>query len=361
MTANGTLSAAGDLVVRHRLFDAENQAIDAGYAKTLDYLNETDAAWGSLEVQFTERGYRTDSPIAYRVDAEVAHDLGKAGFNVMTVATNHTGDFGEEGFLDTLAAMSEAGVLAVGGGINLDAACRPLIHTVGDLTVGTLAVSCLLPPDTAATEERPGIAPIKIHQLADLNPLLMLIEPGSPIQVRSEADSVDTERLCAAIRELRPKVDFVLVSVHWGYGRGDKLASYQRPLAEAIVSAGADLIIGNHTHSPGPIEFINGVPVVYSLGNHIAQQDWETATPAQQSIFADIDEWSAVAQFSLEPHKVTSIELAMTQCPRATGLPALVDDDSATPALDRLERLFAPYGTEFERKDFRAVIRMPHA
>ena len=361
MTLTGTLSAAGDLVVRERIFGEDGAPLDSGYGRTLDYLRRAHTVWGSLEVQFTERGYRTDSPIAYRVDAQVAQDLGRAGFTLMTVATNHTGDFGEEGFLDTLSAMREAGVQSVGGGANLTDATAPLFHHIGDLRVATLAVSCLLPPDTAATDERPGIAPIRIHQSTDFDPLLMLIEPGSPLPVRSVADQRDVARLCDAIAAARTEADFVLVSIHWGYGKGDRLASYQHPLAEAVVAAGADLVLGNHTHSPGPIEFIDGVPIIYSLGNHIAQQDWASATPKQQAIFADIDEWSAVATFSLAPHRVTRIELAITQCPRSTGLPEIIDDERAAPALDRLERLYAPYGTSFDRVAARAVIHMPEA
>ncbi|MDV8009499.1 CapA family protein [Rhodococcus sp. IEGM 1318] len=359
MNQTGTLSAAGDLVVRERLVEANENVADAGYAATMKYLNEADVTFGSCEVQFTDRGYRTDSPIAYQVDPEVAHDLGRIGFDVLTVATNHTCDFGEVAFVDTLTNLRKSGITPVGGGNNLDEAMQPVITRVGDLAVGILAVSCLVPPDYSATSTRPGIAPIRIDQSIDFDPLLMIIEPGAPLSMRSSAREQDVDRLRSAIVDLRSHVDFVLVSVHFGYGRGDVLAEYQRPLAHAIVEAGADLVLGNHTHSPGPIEIHNGVPIVYSLGNHIAQQDWQGANASQQAIFSAIDEWSVVARFSLEPHHVRGIELAATYCDRSTGLPALVTAGAQAEAVfSRIERLSAPWGTKLTTFGDRATVQL---
>ncbi|WP_430335867.1 CapA family protein [Rhodococcus sp. ACT016] len=357
MVKSAVLTAAGDVVIRERLLDEEERIVDSGYASTAAYLRDSDASFGSCEVQFSARGYRTDAPIAYRVPPVVADDLARAAFDIMTVATNHTCDFGEEAFVDTLDALSSAGVDVVGGGLTFREAIAPVIRTVGGLEVATLAVSCLLPPDYSATETRPGIAPLRVDQSVDLHPLMMLIEPGAPLKVRSAVRGEDLARLTAQIGELRDKVDLVVVSVHWGYGRGAVLAEYQRPLAHALVDAGADLLLGNHTHSPGPIEVYKGVPIVYSLGNHIAQQDWAGASPAQAAIFADIDEWSTVARFVLEPHAVREIELRATFCPRSVGLPALLTDDSAIPVFDRIQRLSAPFGTKILIDGDRATIR----
>ncbi len=137
MNEMSTLTAAGDIVIRHRLF-GEGAVSAAGYEETLDYLRNGDLVWGSCEVQFSERGFRTDSTIAYLVPPEVGRDLGRAGFQVMTVATNHTWDYGPDAFLDTLTHLREGGVAPVGGGRTPEEAWTPYVQTIKGIRVGLL-------------------------------------------------------------------------------------------------------------------------------------------------------------------------------------------------------------------------------
>jgi poly-gamma-glutamate synthesis protein (capsule biosynthesis protein) len=357
MSKSFTLSAAGDIVIRHRLYGSTAVMSD-GFRRVLDFLQTGDLVWGSCEVQFSTRGFRTDSTIAYLVDPEVGRDLGRAGFNVMTVATNHTWDYGPDAFLDTLTHLREGGVTPVGGGQTPAEAWAPHIREVNGLRVGILAVSCLVPPYYSVLDDRPGIAAIRIRQFAALDPLGMMIEPGGPIRVESFAEEEDVGRLTDAIKSLRDKVDVTIVSIHWGYGRGTPLATYQRPLARQVIAAGADLIIGNHGHSPTAIEIIEGKPVVYSLGNHIAQQDRESATPRQLEIFADIDPWSVIGSFRIDSKGVREIILSPTECV-ADGLPSLIKSpDLAQAVLRRVQDLSKSLGTTVEIDSLTAKIQL---
>ncbi|MGO4403582.1 CapA family protein [Bosea sp. RAF48] len=341
------LGAVGDIVVRSRIY-ADGEAIDRDYQETLSYLRESDLVWGACEVQFASRGYRSDAPIAYLVDPAVAGDLGRAGFGLLTVATNHTCDFGPDAFLETIRHLNEAGVSTVGGGVSLDASFEPDIREMGDCRIGTLAVSCLLPPDYAATETRPGIAPLAIEQWPEIHPILLATEPGAPMRMRSKVSAGHLDRLRDAIANLRPHVDVLIVSVHWGYGRGDPLAEYQRPLGHALIDAGADMVLGNHAHSPAGLETYQGKPILYSLGNHIAQQDWDNATPDQQVIFSQIDPWSLVSRIHIDSGGISAIEFRATECNKA-GFPALLKEPSrALPIFERFLRLAASENTKFE-------------
>ncbi|MGQ8630997.1 CapA family protein [Agrobacterium sp. DKPNP3] len=344
MVSRLRFSAAGDIVVRNRLY-RDGIPVYPDYEKTMDYLRSGDLVWGSCEVQFSNTGHRTDSPIAYLVDPSVADDLARAGFNLMTVATNHTRDFGIAAFQDTLSHLDRAGITTVGGGNDLAAAQAPRLVEIAGTRVGILAVSCLLPPDYAALVDRPGISPLRVEQWPEIHPVLLATEPGAPMKMRSRAVQEDVDNLIAQIENLRPSVDVMIVSVHWGYGRGNPRAEYQQPLGRAIIDAGADMVLGNHPHSPAGIETYRGKPILYSLGNHIAQQDWANATSVQKDIFSQIDPWSMVCSISIEQGHIEEIEFRVTQC-NSDGMPILIEDaEEAAPALLDFQRLSATLGT----------------
>jgi poly-gamma-glutamate capsule biosynthesis protein CapA/YwtB (metallophosphatase superfamily) len=350
------MTAAGDIVIRHPLF-GEGAVNSDGFTELMRTMRRGDLVWGSCEVQFSERGFRTDSTIAYLVAPRVGRDLGKAGFDVMTVATNHTWDFGPDAFLDTLENLRAGGVEPVGGGRTPEEAWRPVLREIKGIRIGILAASCLVPPYYAVLDSRPGIAAVRIRQLAALDPIGMMIEPGAPIRVESHAEEEDVEHLAAAIRRLKEAVDIAIVSMHWGYGRGTPLATYQRPLARRIVEAGADMILGNHGHSPTAIEIVQGKPVIYSLGNCIAQQDRANATPRQLEIFEDIDPWSVIGEFEIGREGIRSIRLRPTEC-RPDGLPVLAPDAVGASILERVVRLSAECGTPLALEDGQAILRL---
>lgn len=345
MMQKRVMTAAGDIVIRQRLYQ-DGAAVHPEYEKTLAYLRDGDVRWASCEVQFARSGFRTDAPIAYLVAPEVAEDLGQAGFDLMTVATNHTWDYGPVAFLESLGHLAAAGVGTVGGGPDLVAAQAPVIRDLDGLKLGVLAVSCLLPPYYAARDDRPGISPIRVEQWQEIEPIMLATEPGAPIPMRSKVNSDDSVALMKRIAALRPQVDVLIVSVHWGYGKGTPLAEYQRPFGHDIIEAGADMVLGNHAHSPAGLETHLGKPILYSLGNHIAQQDWANATPLQAAIFHMIDPWSTVCRIGMDETGIRDIEFRATKCD-SDGLPVLIEDEAeASAVLQRLQQLSRDFGTE---------------
>jgi poly-gamma-glutamate synthesis protein (capsule biosynthesis protein) len=93
--------------------------------------------------------------------------------------------------------------------------------------------------------------------------------------VHTEAHEADVEAACAAVRSARKDARFVVVALHWGIPHGFAarsfgiLAEYQRPLAHALVDAGADLVVGHHPHVVHPVERYRGGLIAYSLGNYV--------------------------------------------------------------------------------------------
>jgi poly-gamma-glutamate capsule biosynthesis protein CapA/YwtB (metallophosphatase superfamily) len=134
-------------------------------------------------------------------------------------------------------------------------------------------MSCTLPPESAAGVDSPGIAPIQVHQAIALELSLLAEQPGSAPEVRTWVDEADLARASIDVARAREQAEIVLVALHlgvpapWRPPSASILAMYERPLCHALIDAGADAIIGNHAHELHGIEFHQGKPIAYCLGN----------------------------------------------------------------------------------------------
>lgn len=163
------------------------------------------------------------------------------GVDVANLANNHGQDFGTEAMLDAWHNLNRAGIRPVGVGPDLRIATRPAVMTVGPWRVAVLGMGGVVPsPGWLATEDRPGMA---------------------------SGDDID--QMTDAIRRAREVADFVAVSIHWMWELETEPREDDRLRAEAMVAAGADMIFGHHPHRLGELEFIDGVPVFWTLGNFV--------------------------------------------------------------------------------------------
>jgi hypothetical protein len=244
-------------------------------AAALALLGEGDVAFVNLEGPLTDRGAAADTVAWVRGDRSLAAEIGAAGIGVATVANNHAADFGLEGLAETIAALSEAGVRAVGGGPDLDAALAPAVADAGGLRIAFVGLSATLPNGCAAGDGRPGIAPVRVISRFVVDPVVIEQNPGMAPYVETVARERDVERACAAVAAARDAADVVVAGVHWGVPAGwsarfqSELADYQPPLGRALIDAGADAVIGHHPHELHGIELHRGRPIVYSLGNFL--------------------------------------------------------------------------------------------
>lgn len=197
--------------------------------------------FGNLEGPLTTRGTPDpDKKYVFRSPpSKVAPVLRAAGFTVLSLANNHTMDYGNQGLQDTIAALEANGIAHVGAGENLDEARRPALFHIGNQTVAVLGYSVTLPDSFYAAADRPGTA--FAHES----------------QVRAD------------VARARRLADIVIVSFHWGQEGSTTLRGYQIKLAHAAIDAGAAAVIGHHPHILQGIErYRNGV-ILYSLGNFV--------------------------------------------------------------------------------------------
>lgn len=244
---------------------------DSMFAQTRAYLHTGDLLFGQLEAVVTDRGAPAcQCRLPMRIPPSVGPCLKRAGFGVMSGAGNHVMDWGFQGFYDTLDNMKAAGVDLVGVGRDLEEARRPVIRTLDDGTrIGFLAFCSILPQDYWALTDRPGANPMRAITAA---PCIEHDQPGTPVRIFTWPHIDDLNRMLEDIRALRPQVDILIVSQHWGlHFTPAVLADYQRIVAHYALDEGADAVIGHHTHILKGIEVYKGKPIFYSLANFAAE------------------------------------------------------------------------------------------
>lgn len=240
-----SLLFAGDVLLSDHVLNAWERGggiegvLDEGYRKL---LAGADYRVANEEFPFSERGSAApDKQFTFRLPPDRVEIFQRMGWNLVTLANNHSLDYGTEALLDTLRTLDKAGIAHMGAGRNLAEAAAPVYVELGGQKLGFLAASRVIPlASWGAGEETPG--------------LLTAYEPS---------------RLLREVRQAAASCDHLFVYLHWGVERKDKPEPYQTELGRALIDAGADAVIGAHPHVLQGIELYKGKPIVYSLGNFV--------------------------------------------------------------------------------------------
>ena len=194
------------------------------------------------EFPFSTRGEKApDKQYTFRVEPSYVSALLDMGVDVASLANNHALDFGQDALMDTFKTMDDAGIAYVGAGETKERAEEAIFVEAGGRKVGVLSAS--------------RVIPVVEWNIANRQPGLFC--------------TYDSTRLVERIKEIESQCDYVVVFVHWGLEKKTHPEEYQRKLAKQYIDAGADLVVGNHSHVPQGIEYYKGVPIVYCLGNYI--------------------------------------------------------------------------------------------
>jgi poly-gamma-glutamate synthesis protein (capsule biosynthesis protein) len=232
-----------------------------------DVFRKADIVFGQMEAPLSDRGapqFVPSRPAKLRANNISALTDEGAGFDVMSHAANHALDHGYEAFFDTIGELTKHGIQVVGAGKDLEEAREPAIIERGGTEVGFLAYSSILPIGHEAEEGVPGINPLRAdHYYKQLN-----YQPGTPPLIVTKLVPEYREAMEEAIRNLRPRVDVLAVSIHSGvFGVPAMIAMYQREAAYAAIDTGADLVLQHHAHILKGIEVYKGKIIFYGLGN----------------------------------------------------------------------------------------------
>ncbi|KJR89241.1 poly-gamma-glutamate synthesis protein (capsule biosynthesis protein) [Sporothrix schenckii 1099-18] len=247
-------------------------------------LHTADANFVNLEMPFASPTaaantdtYGAEKLIALHADPSHAPVLRDLGLDVVTVANNHGMDFGVGGLRTTLQALDGVGIAHVGGGETQAEAFGVVVQK----GIAFLGVTTTLPNGSGAGRARPGLAGVRVFTKYVVDTVSLDESPGMAPFVETQTYAADEAVLLDAIRQAaaRTDVSVVVVGIHWGVPYGwvaatqDEIAQYQRPLARAMVDAGASVVVGHHPHVVQGVELYRGAPIFYSLGNFIFSND----------------------------------------------------------------------------------------
>lgn len=207
----------------------------------LQHMQEADICFVNNEFQYSQRGTALIKNYTFRGNPENVSALLDMGVDMVSLANNHVYDFGEDALFDTMDTLTEAGIPFVGAGRNLAEASDIYYYELDGFRIAFLSGTRVEWEEQTkgATETTAGVF-----------------------------RTVDPELLYAKTKEASANADYVVVYMHWGVEAVTYQEEYQVEVGHNLISAGADVVVGDHPHRVQGIEFYEGKPILYSLGNY---------------------------------------------------------------------------------------------
>ena len=236
--ASFTMVAVGDVMLDRWVGQViERRGAAHILEKVRDDLRTADIAFANLESPLSTVGAHAPKACIFRADPAAVEVLLDGGFNIVSIANNHTLDAGVPGLMQTMDHLEAAGIAWCGAARERERSWEPTRFEIGGLTLGFVACT-------------------------DLS-----FQHGSWCKVDAEM----TE-FAEHIRAAKSQCDLLVVSIHWGNEYQNVPTRRQREVAHAAIDAGADLIIGHHPHVLQGVGAYRGAPILYSTGNFVFDQ-----------------------------------------------------------------------------------------
>lgn len=254
---------AGDVYLSDHVLEAYDAAGGIDGVLSQGYQAEIRAAdyfVTNEEFPFSTRGTPApDKQFTFRVHPEKVKLMQEMGIDLVTLANNHALDYGRDAMLDTIDTLDHVGIRHVGAGKNLAEARKPAIVELNGRTFAFIGATRVYPEaDWAAGTDSAG--------------MFSSYDGGAA--------------LAEEVKAAKQQVDYVIAYVHWGIEREEMPNEVQKSIAHRLVDAGADLVVGAHPHVLQGLEYYQGVPIAYSLGNFV----FGSSIPSTALLQADVDD-----------------------------------------------------------------------
>ncbi len=421
-----TLALTGDSIITRKLSVYE----EPEFLRMIELLRGADLAFTNVEILFHDwESYPMSSSggTYMRAQPELVHEFVWAGIDIGSLANNHSGDYGPPAMLLTEKYIREAGIVAAGVGRSLAEAREAKFIETKDGRVALISLASTFPGHSMAGKSRDDIPPrpglshlrhirtyevtkdqlegvratmrdLKMNPPAEgtsLNFLRNRFELADAPGVRTEPHPDDMAEIAMIVSNARRQADYVMVTIHaheGAPGPDSRMvpAQFLVTFARAMVDAGASAFVGHGPHALRAIEMYKGVPILYSLGDFVFQNETLQRLPYEnyhgvglnesdgladfnearynndttgfptipeiwEAVIA-VPEWSGQQLVELTLHPIS---LGYGQPRHVRGRPMMAEGPLADKILQDLVRLSEPYGTQFEIKDGVARVVLP--
>lgn len=274
-----TITIVGDVMLGRRVGQRYASTPNAPFEPFAERLAAADLTIGNFEATLSNNGRATQGGDSFFAEPRMLEGLQLAGFDGVSLANNHLGDYGAAAMQETFAEFDRAGIAWFGAGPNLNRAREPWVVEKNGTTIAFIGTESI-GETPAATDRSPGT-----------NRLNMPPRTG-PL------DNAALDRIAGDIRAAKDRADVVIVIPHWGTQYTHTPEPLQRQIATRFAEAGADLVIGGHPHWVQGWERVGDTTVVHSLGNFIF--DMQFSRQVQEGVFVEIVLWGGEVK-AVEP------------------------------------------------------------
>jgi poly-gamma-glutamate capsule biosynthesis protein CapA/YwtB (metallophosphatase superfamily) len=326
-----TLALTGDSIITRPI----SGYAESAFTRLIALIRGADAAFTNLEMLFHdyEPYAMNESGGTYmRAEPALVKELVWAGFDLVSRANNHTGDYGVVGMDLTTKYVKEAGLVQAGVGRSLAEAREARFLETPKGRIALISVASTFPDHSRAGRTRgdmparPGLNPLRFsttyvvtrERFAQLQQAVADVNGRAPAAgealnffgrrfvvgetpgLRTEPLKEDVDEIASVVRNASRLADLTLVTIHAHEGHIDRLvpAQFLVTFARAMVDAGADLFVGHGPHVLRGVEIYKGKPILYSLGDFIFQNETLLRLPSENYETYGLDAGAHVADFN---------------------------------------------------------------
>jgi poly-gamma-glutamate capsule biosynthesis protein CapA/YwtB (metallophosphatase superfamily) len=326
-----TMAFTGDSIITRRI----SVHTEPAHTRLFDLIRGADASFTNLEMLFHdyEPYPMNESGGTYmRAEPALLKELVWAGFDLVSMANNHTGDYGADGMRITRKHVAAAGLVQAGVGEDLGEAREAAFLDTPKARVAMVSVASTFPDHSRAgrardgVRGRPGLNPLRftttyvvtrerLEQLRAMQSEITARDPakgdaltffgrrfvaGDKAEVRTEPNKTDVEEIAAVVRNASRLADYTFVTIHAHEGGSSREvpAQFLVTFARAMIDAGADIFVGHGPLVLRGIELHKGKPILYSLSDFIFQNETVLRLPSDNYEPLNLGPDAGVADFN---------------------------------------------------------------
>lgn len=303
-----TIGFVGDVMLGRMVNERLDTTHDyrALWSNVLPLLAANDLNIANLENAFTKSEKVVPKVFNFKADPRHVRALTTANINVVNLANNHIRDFSDDGLYETIDTLDRAGIRHVGAGRNASRAQQPLIIKIHGITFGIIGCTDN-EPGWNATPTTPGTHYSKIGDVSSLQPL---------------------------ITKLRPMVDYIILSIHWGPNMLIEPLPEIIDFAHQLIDAGVDIIHGHSAHLIQGIELYRRGLIMYDTGDCIDDYYVDPSLRNDQSM---------LVQFSITKRGIEHIKIVPLLI--KTMRVSIAPSEQACMIIKRMQKLSQKFGT----------------